>query len=69
MAAKVVGFHVESYEDWNGDPALQITVFVDPKTKIEDMIWPAVKEIEDKVREVLTERNISRWPYFKYRKK
>ena len=59
----VIGVEVEDYTDWEGEPALRVTVILDESVDPEKVSGKAVSDLKRAIRDNLTTRGISLFPY------
>src|SRR5260221_9843798 len=59
----VIGLEVEDYTNWDGEPALRVTVILDESVDPEKVSGKAVSDLKFAIRESLTKHGISLFPY------
>src|SRR5437879_2024069 len=59
----VIGLEVEDYTDWEGEPALRVTVILDESVDPEKVSGKAVSDLNFAIHENLTSRGITLFPY------
>ena len=67
------GLHVlridaEDYTDWDGDPALRISILLDESTEVEKLSGAAVGDFKDAIHQNLLKHGISLFPYIFFAK-
>ena len=67
------GLHVlridaEDYTDWDGDPALRISILLDESTDVEKLSGAAVGDFEQAIQANLRKHGVVLFPHFFYAK-
>src|SRR5260221_13456762 len=59
----VIGLEVEDYTNWEGEPALRVTVILDESADVDNVSGKAVSDLKFAIRENLAKRGVTLFPY------
>lgn len=65
---KIVSIQAEDYTNWEGEPALRISVVIDEDTDVDHISGATVNDFKWAVRESLRRHGITLFPYFFFAK-
>lgn len=67
-AMRILKIDVEDYTNWQGEPALLISVLLDESTDVEKIGGAAISKFEMAVHDNLQNQGIKLYPYFSFAK-
>lgn len=65
---QILKIDAEDYNDWDGDPALRISVLIDDSTDVEKVTGAAVGDFKGAIHDNLLKNGITLFPYIFFAK-
>jgi hypothetical protein len=65
---RILKIDAEDYTDWDGDPALRISVLIDDATEVEKVTGDEVGDFKDAIHQNLLKNGIALFPYIFFAK-
>ena len=64
----IVSIEAEDYTDWDGDPALRISVVIDENMDVDHISGEVINTFKRSVRDSLIKHGVTLFPFFRFAK-